>query len=206
MDLHLQGLDRLETKMDRLKREYDLFLAGRRRGEPVALRDEVQRDVLALTRHPWPSTAARFRARTLAHRFQALEVQVRHLAEMRAARKAKAEPEPPEAAEVLFDRACLEEGALLERYVQRLHRSVARLVPAGALPDPAVLRQRIETEVRRLLQEPGVAGVRFRVEAGERGARIRGEVVRAPPPRPPVPQPAQPGPAPAPARRAAERG
>lgn len=204
--MDLQGLDRLESKMDRLKREYDLFLAGRRRGEPVALRDEVQREVLTLTRHPWPSTAARFRARTLAHRFQALEAQVRHLAEMRAARKAKAEPEPPEGAEVLFDRACLEQAALLERYVRRLHQSVARLVPASQLPDPAVLRQRIEAEVRRQLREPGVAGIRFRVEAGERGARIRGEVVRAAPPRPADPQAAEPGAACVPAEGSAEGG
>jgi len=175
----LQGLDRLEQKIDRLKREYDLFLAGRRRGEPIGLRDEVQREVLGITRHPWTSTAARFRAKTLAHRFQAVESQLRHLVEMRAARKPKGSTERAEDAEVLFDRASLEEGAILNGYVLRLHRSVAKLVAAGeAVPEPEVLRKRIEAEVRRQLQEPDVMGVRFRVEAGERGPRILGEVVR----------------------------
>ncbi|MBE0616745.1 MAG: hypothetical protein IH608_02300, partial [Proteobacteria bacterium] len=125
--------------------------------------------MLRLTRHPWASTAARFRAKALAHRFQALESQVRHLVDMRAARKQKASNEPPESAGVLFDRACLEEGTILDGYVLRLHREVARLVVAGEAPGPEVLRKRIVAEVRRQLQEPDVVGVRFRVEAGERG-------------------------------------
>lgn len=176
--MSLQGLDRLETKIDRLRREYDLFLAGRRRGEPVSLRDEVRREVLALTRHPWSSTVGRFRAKGLAHRFQALESQVRHVLEIRTGRKPKGPAEPPRGVEVLIDRSCLQEKGVFLGCVAQLHRRL--LKAAGDAKPPAIeaLSDRIEAEVRRRLQEPGVVGVRFRVAEGEGALKIRGELVR----------------------------
>jgi hypothetical protein len=174
------GLDRLEQQIDRLKREYDLFLAGRRRSEPSRLRDEVARDVLRVTRNPGASTATRFRAKSLAHRFQALESQVRHLQELRAGRKREGAGGEGEDGPVLFDRFSLEEPGVVEGYVLRLHRAVGRLSGSGAsVFSRDVLRDRVVEEVRRQLQDPGVLGVRFSAVETERGVKLRGEVVRA---------------------------
>jgi len=172
------GLDRLEQQIDRLKREYDLFLAGRRRSEPTRLREEVSREVLRVTRNPGASTASRFRAKTLAHRFQALESQVRHLQELRASRKKDDASAGGEGqGEVLFDRSCLDDPAALDGYVRRLHRAVAAVGGPG-VPSAESLRERIVTEVSRQLADPAVRGVRFSVVAAERGVKLRGEVLR----------------------------
>jgi len=177
--LEPHGLDRLEQQIDRLKREYDLFLAGRRRSEPSRLRDEVAREVLRVTRNPGVSTASKFRAKTLAHRFQALESQVRHLQELRASRRKEGAGDSGVGnRSVLFDRSCLEDPAALDGYVRRLHRAVGEA--AGGTPALSVgsLRDRLVEEVRRQLQDPRVVGVRLLVVEGERGVKVRGEVLR----------------------------
>ncbi len=176
------GLDRLEQQIDRLKREYDLFLAGRRRSEPIRLRDEVAREVLRVTRSPGASTASRFRAKTLAYRFQALDAQVRHLQELRASRKKEgaAEGGGDTGGAVVFDRSCLDDAAALDGYVRRLHRAVGELSGGASPLSTETLRERIVVEVRRQLDDPGVLGVRFSVVEAERGGKLRGEVLRAP--------------------------
>lgn len=179
--MHTDDLDRLGKKIDRLKREYDLFLAGKRRGEPVALHDEIQRAVLGATRHPWTATAQRFRAQGLAHRFQALEAQVRHLLEMRnaRARDEEAGAKDETATSCLFDRASLDDDRVLTRYVDRIQRAVAKAMgDRGGAPSAEELRGRILAEVRRRLSQPEVVGVRFSVVEGEAGPKLRGEVVR----------------------------
>ncbi len=172
-------LDKLSRKIDRLKREYDLFLAGKRRGEPIALHDEVQREIMGATRHPWTATVQRFRAQGLAHRFQALEAQVRHLVDMRNNRARDAAPEDNGSSSCLFDRASLEDERILNRYVDRIQRAVAKaLGDRGGAPSPEELRGRIRAEVQRRLAQPKVLGVRFSVVEGEKGPKLRGEVVR----------------------------
>jgi len=173
------GLDRLEQQLDRLKREYELFLAGRRRSEPSRLRDEVAREVLRVTRHPGVSTAAKFRAKSLAHRFQSLETQVRQLQDLRSTRKKEGGIGGAEDRGVLFDRSSLEDPAVLEGYVLRLHRAVGRLAGGTTPLTTESLRERIVEEVRRQLQDPGVLGVRFSAVEADRGVKLRGEVLRA---------------------------
>ncbi|MDW7708956.1 MAG: hypothetical protein SCH98_00670 [Deferrisomatales bacterium] len=173
-----EHLDRLERRIEQLRREYELFLAGQRRGEPVALREEIRRELLARTRQPPPSTAAGFRVRALALRFQAVEAQVRRLLEPRGARKGGRPSGVGGEQGVLLQRSCLEERGLLQGGAARLHRELVCLVGERGAPPAGVVCERLEAEMRRQLAVPGVEGVRFRVERGEAGATIRGTVVR----------------------------
>lgn len=173
-------LDELEVRIEKLRREYDLYFAGRRRGAPIVLRDDAERLILKLTRDPSSSTAVQFRLRTLAHRFRALDMQVRQrieAAERRVARKATEAAEAEEAS-VLLDAAAVDNPGVVRAHLLRIHRAVQQS-PGGngaALPFER-LQQRLLEEARRQLLQPGVKGVRFRVIAGVDGARIRGEVV-----------------------------
>ena len=180
MDPFLRDLERLELQIDRLKREYDLFLAGRRKGEPAAFREEVEREVLRMTRVPVSSTAARFRAKSLAHRFQAVATQVRNLCELREARRKGGGSADEEEPSVLLDRAALESPASVEARVQRLHATVTEALGGAPPPSLDAIRSRLLEEARRHLGQPGVLGVRFTVVTGEGRPRIRGEVIRAP--------------------------
>jgi hypothetical protein len=175
-------LDDLEARIDKLRREYDQFFAGRRRGAPIVMRDEVERLILKLTRDPSSSTAVQFRLRTLAHRFRALDGQVRQRiegGERRAARKAAAGKQD---ASVLLDAAAVANPAAVRAHLLRIHRAVRK---GGAGPDAEGLsldrlQERLLGEARKQLQQPGVRGVRFQVVQSEGGTRIRGEVVEEP--------------------------
>lgn len=179
MDSFSRELDRLERKIDRLRREYDLFLAGRRRGEPSALRDEIEREVRRLTRNPLSSTATRFRAKSLAHRFQAVETQVRNLVELRSSRKKRESNGSGETASVVLDRAALRNPRFVERHVRALHQSLMSMLPEG-VEGPALdtLRQRLLDQAERLTAQEGVFAVRFSaVVSGGSKIRIRGDVL-----------------------------
>jgi hypothetical protein len=183
LDAVTKELNLLDQKIDRLKREYDLFLAGTRRVEPTALRDEVAREVLRITRSPLSSTAARFRVRTLAHRFQAIEVQLKNLVERRASRPAaRADGDRGDPPTVMLDRAALENPASVEIHLRRMHRAVADATGNPSPPPPLKsLKERILQEARRHLDHPGVLGVRFSVVTSDEGkTKIRGEVVQSP--------------------------
>ncbi len=180
MDPLQRALDGIQEKIDRLRREYDLYFAGERRIEPVALRDQIERDILRITRMPGNNTATRFRSRSLGHRFQALCTQARHRLETRNTRRAAplgaARPET----DVILDRRALDDGAAADRYIRRLHREVVRA--CGTAPPFETLRARVLAETRARLEEPGVQGVRFRVATEGESACIRGEVLRTSPP------------------------
>jgi len=63
--------------------------------------------------------------------------------------------------------------------VDRIQRAVAKaLGDRGGAPSPGELRARIQAEVQRRLAQPKVLGVRFSVVEGEKGPKLRGEVVR----------------------------
>ncbi|HSH69763.1 MAG TPA: hypothetical protein VK997_07580 [Deferrisomatales bacterium] len=177
-------LDDLEGRIDKLRREYDLFFAGRRRGAPIVLRDEVERLILKLTRDPSSSTAVQFRLRSLAHRFRALDGQVRQrieAGERRAARKASGGVNGSPEVSVLLDAAAVANPGAVLSHLLRIHRAVQ----AGAGDNAKELslerlQERLLGEARKQLQQPGVKGVRFRVVQGEGGTRIRGEVLEGP--------------------------
>lgn len=181
MDVAEPDLDRLEEKLNRLKREYDLFLAGQRRGEPTAFHAEVEREIVKLTRYPFHSTVGKFRMRTLAHRFRALESQIHNLVEQRQARKreesAVAEPAP---VSVVVDRATLEHPEAVAAHLRSLHRALSQCSAERRPPPLDALQQRLFDEAGRILARPGVFGVRFVVVEDERGPRIRGEVIPQP--------------------------
>lgn len=175
-DPSLRELDRLEGLLEQLKREYDLFLAGNRRGEPNQLRRQVEREVLRLTRYPFTSTVGRFRARTLAHRFHAVEAQVRHLVEARARKRREPGPEPEAA--VVLDRAALANPHSVDPHLRRIHEAI-RAATGETTPGPSfeALKRRLLEETRKRLGQGGVRGIRFSVSEGERGAKVRGEIL-----------------------------
>lgn len=176
-------LDRLEQKIEKLKREYDLFRTGQRKTEPTALRSELEKQVLRLTRFPFASTAMRFRMKTLAHRFQAVAAQARNLAELQARKQLAQTPQRPEDRAVLIDRAALDNPSALDSYLKRLHRAMAETATTadGQKPAPSfdALKRRLLAEARRQLERPEVSGVRFSVVEGEGGAKLRGEILEA---------------------------
>ncbi len=177
-------LDDLEGRIDKLRREYDQFFAGRRRGAPIMLRDEVERLILKLTRDPSSSTAVQFRLRTLAHRFRALDGQVRQridAGERRTTRGAKDGAAVAMEASVVLDAAAVANPVAVRSHLLRIHRAVR----AGAGDNTKELtldrlQERLMGEASKQLQQPGVKGVRFKVVQGEGGTRIRGEVLEEP--------------------------
>jgi len=174
----LEELDKLEEKIRRLKREYDLFLAGQRRGEPVKLRTEVEREVLRLSRYPFHSTALRFRMGGLAHRFRALETQLRAILEQRDGRKKEQQPPASgEAAAVVVDRLAIETPASIERHLRSLHRALVETLDGRAAPSLESLRTRLLEQARVLMARPGVHAIRFSLADGESGPKIRGEIL-----------------------------
>lgn len=143
------------------------------------MRDEVERDVRRLTRRPLSSTAIRFRAKSLAHRFQAVEAQVRNLLELRASRRRRRENGGGEAPSVVLDRAAIRNPRSVERHVRSLHRAVVSMLPDGVeAPALDTLRERLMSQAERLTGQAGVLGVRFSaVMNGKEKVRIRGEVL-----------------------------
>lgn len=171
-------LDRLEDKILRLKREYDLFLAGQRRGEPTTLRDELEREIRRLSRVPFSSTASRFRMSSLAHRFRALETQIRGITDHREARKRDDEETPAAGpASVVVDQVALENPRAIDLHLRALHRALAESLEGRAPPPVEGLKARLLDEARRLVERPGVTAVRFTLVNEEKGPRIRGELL-----------------------------
>lgn len=171
-------LDELEARIDKLRREYDLFFAGNRRGAPIIMRDEVERLILRLTRDPSSSTAVQFRLRTLAHRFRTLDGQIRQRIEggrRRPVRVAAGGAGGGDAS-VLLDAAAVADPSAVRAHLLRIHRSVRADSGAEGLTLER-LEERLVGEARRQLAQPGVKGVRFKVVKGAGGTRIRGEVV-----------------------------
>jgi hypothetical protein len=178
LDAAAPDLDRLEQKIHSLKREYDLFLAGQRRTEPGALREEIDRELRLLSRNPLRSTAVRFRMTSLAHRFRALEDQIRKILDQRAARRRDAEaPLPPVHASVVVDRVALENPKAIEPHLRSLHRELVEILGERPAPPLENLKTRLLEEARRIVARPGVLGVRFTVVEEDNGPRIRGELL-----------------------------
>ncbi|RMG89926.1 MAG: hypothetical protein D6708_09225, partial [Candidatus Dadabacteria bacterium] len=173
------GLGELERRLEALEREYDLFLAGTRRAEPERERRDLERALLRVVGSPLLSTAERFRASTLAHRFRALESRVRTLLERKEGKARAQAPEGAEAggAEILVDRALLADPAALDRYVGRLHAEVGRLSGGRAAVSREDLRERIRAAAETHLGRAGVKGVRFRLEVDGGRPKIRGDLV-----------------------------
>jgi hypothetical protein len=98
---------------------------------------------------------------------------------MRNSRARDAGPEDNGSSSCLFDRTSLEDERVLNRYVDRIQRAVAKaLGDRGGAPSSEELRGRIRAEVQRRLAQPKVLGGRFSVVEGEKGPKLRGEVVR----------------------------
>ncbi len=172
------SLDKLEKKLLQLKREYDLFLAGRLRVEPGALRSDVEREILRFSRYPFHSTAARFRMNSLAHRFRALETQMRNLLEIRVERKRAAEQRGTEGPPVVVvDRAAIDDPKRISSQLQSLHAALLDRLGERPAPSLEVFQSRLLDSARSIMAKPGPKAVRFTLSSGENEPKLRGEIV-----------------------------
>jgi hypothetical protein len=174
-------LDRLEQKIERLRREYDLYLTGNRRTEPTTLKADLEREVVRLTRFPFSSTAVRFRLKSLAHRFRAVETQARNLIEQRNRALAAAERAAGGELFVVVDRAALDDPAVVEGHLRRLHRAVVG--ERGGKPGRELdsFRRRLLSEARSRIDKVGAIGIRYSLVVTDGDARLRGELLRGEP-------------------------
>ena len=175
MASHTGQLDQLARKIEKLRREYDLYICGNRSTEPTALRAEVEREVLQLTRHPYSSTAMRFRLTSLAHRFRAVETQARNLIERRTrAQETESDAEAPNES-VFLDQVALKNPRSVDGHFRKLHKALGG---KGAQADLDQLRERLMDEASRKLKEGGATGVKFSVVKEDGALRLHGEVIR----------------------------
>jgi hypothetical protein len=115
---------------------------------------------------------------SLAHRFRALETQIRGITDHREARKREDEAAASAvAASVVVDRAALDNPRVIEPHLRALHRALAESLDGREPPPVEGLKARLLEEARRLVERPGVGAVRFTLVREEKGPRIRGELL-----------------------------
>lgn len=174
-----RDLDTLEQKITKLKREYDLFLAGRRRTEPLDLQAEIHNQILTLSRFPFPSTAVSYRLKTLGHRFQAVNLQAKRLIDAKDSRSSKstngtaaAESDP-----LVWDAKTLSDPKSMEAGVQQILKEIAAK-SSKPLGDAAAITDKLGKAVKAHLNKPGVKAVKFRVVDNGNGPKVKGDLIK----------------------------
>lgn len=171
----------LELKLERLKREYDQFLAGNLRIEPLALRRDIEREIMQLTKSHIPSTSERFRIQTLAHRFRSLETQIRNLLDLRNSRRAATGESASQVPDyVIVDRMAIENPAVISARVRSILRAVEPKGAQGAHPDitPEAFCQVLVNRAKTMVGKNNVNAIRFRIIPGENGPKVKGELLK----------------------------
>lgn len=175
-------IDELEGKIDNLKREYDLYLAGNRRTEPLALRSEVEREVMLLMRFPTVSTVFKFQVKTLAMRFRSLETQIRNLMELRNQRLNIAEQtiKKSDLQDVVVDSMAIENPAIIAARVKSLLSRVGAnsSLPADMTAESLALM--MINKAKAVVGKGNVHAVRYSLVDSEKGPRVKGETIAAP--------------------------
>jgi len=172
-----RDLDILEQKISQLKREYDLYLAGRRRTEPLDLQAQIHNEILRLTRFPFPSTAVQYRLRTLGHRFQAVNTQAKNLLDARNTRRLKSEKAEAGRDPLVWDAKTLSDPKSMEEGVQQILKQMAGKT-SKTMDDAASLRDKLGKAVKAHLDKPGVKAVRFRVVDDGNGPKVKGDLIK----------------------------
>jgi hypothetical protein len=177
------NVSELEKKLSRLKRDYDLFLAGQLRVEPIALRREIEREIMHLTRSFVPSTVVKFRIKTLAHRYRSLETQLRNLMDLRVSRKPAAEESSSQTSDsIIVDQIAIDNPSVIAARVRTILRNAAKSAdpnaPAALDISPEAFCQVLVNRARTMVGKNHVSAIRFRIVPGENGPRVKGELLK----------------------------
>lgn len=173
-------IDALEVRLEELKRQYDLYLSGQRRTEPVTLKLETEREILSLTRFPSSSTMFKFQVRTLAMRFRAMEAQVRNLLDLRQLRSGTA-PRPDGSSaplsDIIVDEMAIDNPAIIAGKVKALLNQAGGKVTLPGTMTPESLCQMMLTKAKSIVGKNNVKAVKYSLINGEQGPRVKGELV-----------------------------
>lgn len=174
-----QRLVELENKLEDLKRQYDMYLTGARRTEPLALRTETEREILLLTRFPSSSTMFKFQVKTLAMRFRSFETQMRNLMELRQQRAVNSEKVQVAAplSDIVVDEMAIDNPAIIAAKVKTLLAQVGSktTLPPGMTVE--ALSAMMVNKARGLVGKNNVKAIKYSLVAGDQGAKVKGEVI-----------------------------
>lgn len=177
-------IEELNREIDELKREYDLYLVGQRRTEPLTARTELERKVRALIREPSSSTAFKFRVKTLANRFRALESQLKKLLERKENRSlgVAGQTRTQKPSSVIIDEMVINNPSLV---VARVRKMVAELkrdnpeVDNEAMLNPDSFSSALVGKAKSMVGKKDIRAVRFQIVKGENGHKVKGEPIIA---------------------------
>lgn len=162
MDTIKDELDRIETEIDGVKRQYDLFFQGNRRSEPMEERRNVEWMVRRMGQRRIINTSDQFRFHSLQSRFYSLSNlwarMIRDLEEGRLSR---------DSAGTLVRQAAAEEGPVdpthLEQVLDQLKAARKECgLPAGDA-DIAAIRETLSERAGEIAKKSGAKKVEFRV-------------------------------------------
>jgi hypothetical protein len=170
----------LENKIEELRRQYDLYLSGLRKTEPASLFNEVESQVLKITRQmSGRSTVLQFQIRTLAFKFRSLQAQLKRFMDRRETYiKSKLEEsygnDVEEFGQTIFiDRMVLANPKLISGKVRSMVTSSGN--SDKVIPDE--LAQMLIAKASKVIDRSDVAAVRFTIVKGEKGPKIKGDII-----------------------------
>lgn len=174
-----QRLNEFVQKLDQLKHEYDLFLTGQRRTEPLKLRSELEREVLLLTRFPSSSTAFKFQVKTLAMRYRSFETQIKNLLELKAQRAQANEKTAPEPSfrDVVVDALAIDNPALIAASVKSFLKQVGSVSNLPADMTPETLATIMVNKAKAMVGKDNVAAIRYCLVPSDHGPKVKGEII-----------------------------
>lgn len=171
-------IDGLAAKLDQLKREYDLYINGQRRTEPLDLRKDIEKSVMELVRFPTSSTVFKFQVKTLAHRFRSMETQIKNLMDMKMAKMAAERIESGfDPQDIVIDEMAIENPAIIAERVKKLFNAAGLkgAIPADMTPDS--LHRMMVSKARTVVGKGNVRAVKYSLVAGDNGMKVKGEII-----------------------------
>lgn len=172
----------LEIKLEELKHQYDLYLSGRRRTEPVNLKSDAEREILALTRFPSSSTMFKFQVKTLAMRFRAMETQVRNLLDLRQLRASCSGKTVVTGAmmnDIVVDEMAIDNPAIIANKVRALLSQAGGNALLPGTMTPEALCDMMLNKAKAIVGKNNVKAVKYSLVTSEQGPRVKGELVTA---------------------------
>jgi len=166
------ALDRIETDMGELKRQYDLFFRGIRRTEPSEERRMLEWMVRRMGQRKIPNTSDQFRFTTLQVRFHSLmnlwTRMVRDLEEGRLSRDATGvvvRPSPEESSPV--------DREHLETVVDQIRKARIECGMPTGTEETESLRRTLLDRARQITEKSGAGKVEFRVSVEDGKPKVR---------------------------------
>lgn len=179
-----QRIEQLSREMDELKKEYDLYFAGQRRTEPINQRAALERKVQNLVRSPSSSTVFKFQTNTLAHRFRALETQLRNLMEMRESKSRVSEQTHAlTPSSVIIDEMAINNPALVVARVRKMCTELDKKNDAQSNApklNPDNFCNALVGKAKTMVGQNEVRAVRFQIVEEDGNHKVKGEVIPSP--------------------------